>query len=147
MVCNVACEFQPVTTTFQIRYCAMVSFAHDAVLWRDTCQLHPVGYFHYFTAVVELPSCIARVLLKGKRTLSWVILINLENDGRVTRNHNKVSETFFDLKILLSHELSTASLQSSTGISISLSQSKTIDWQLKAHVIIKFYDQRTFQKL
>ena len=41
--------------------------------------------------------------------------LDVKNARCATRIHNKVSETFSDRKIYLKHELSTASLQSSTG--------------------------------
>jgi hypothetical protein len=45
---------------------------------------------------------------------NWEIQF-IKNARCATRIHNKVSETFSDRKIYLKHELSTASLQSSTG--------------------------------
>ena len=47
--------------------------------------------------------------------LFWQRVRDIKNDRCATRIHNKVSGTFSGCKIYFKHELSTASLQSSTG--------------------------------
>ena len=72
----------------------------------------------------------------------------VKNARCATRIRNKVSEAFSDRKFYLKHKLSTASMLSSTGkVIMIIYLSKTADWQSKACVSNKIYDQRTLQKL